>query len=501
MSRITNNIPAVVAQRHLGGSQKDLRVSLERLSSGLRINRGADDPAGLIVSERLRSEINAVGQAVKNSERAINVIATTEGALNEVSALLNDINALLIEAANKGAFSDEEVAANQLQIDSAIDSINRIANTTTFAGRKLLDGSLDYVTSGVNWNTLADVQILGAKFGSREYVDVDVIVTSAAQPARMGFGFVAGQVALGGDGLYHIGSAVTIDIQGVEGVATLNFPASASIPDIVRAINTQTDATGVMATSATVGGTAGAGVEMHSRGYGSDQFVRVQEVYGSGPFSTVDLLNHDNDDPFVPPERRRAEGHDAEGTINGAPTVGKGLVLQLNSFLLDVTLTLDETFGIGSTTFAITGGGSLFQLGPRINTNQQENIGVRAMHANKLGNRVVGFLSWLQDGQQYALRNTQNLQRASDAVNAAIDQVSVLRGRLGAFERNTLQANIAQLQITAENLTSSESVIRDTDFAEETTELTRAQVLVQAGNSILAIANAQQQNVLSLLGG
>lgn len=126
---------------------------------------------------------------------------------------------------------------------------------------------------------------------------------------------------------------------------------------------------------------------------------------------------------------------------------------------------------------------------------------MRAMHANKLGNRVVGFLSWLQDGQQYALRNTRNLQKASDAVSAAIDQVSVLRGRLGAFERNTLQANISQLQITAENLTSSESVIRDTDFAVETTELTRAQVLVQAGNSILAIANAQQQNVLSLLGG
>ena len=142
MSRINSNVASLVAQRHLSVAQRSLSVSLERLSSGLKINRGADDPAGLIVSERLRSEIAAVGQAMDNSARAINVIATTEGALSEVQALLTDINALLVEAANQGAFSDEEVAANQLQIDAAIDSITRIANTTAFAGRKLLNGEL-----------------------------------------------------------------------------------------------------------------------------------------------------------------------------------------------------------------------------------------------------------------------------------------------------------------------------------------------------------------------
>jgi flagellin len=109
-------------------------------------------------------------------------------------------------------------------------------------------------------------------------------------------------------------------------------------------------------------------------------------------------------------------------------------------------------------------------------------------------------LSQLKSGQSYAL-TTSNFREASDIVDEVITQVSVLRGRLGAFERNTLQTNINQLQITAENLTSSEAVIRDTDFAEETSELTRAQILVQAGNSVLAISNAQSQNVLTLLGG
>ena len=168
-------------------------------------------------------------------------------------------------------------------------------------------------------------------------------------------------------------------------------------------------------------------------------------------------------------------------------------------------MTLEESYGsgavaLGSTSFAITEGGALFQLGPQVNTNLQANIGVKSMQANKLGNSVVGFLSELQSGQNNDLAS-ENFQAASKIVEEVITQVAVLRGRLGAFERNTLAPNIRQLQITSENLTASESVIRDTDFAKETSELTRAQILVQAGNSIVAIANAQSQNVLSLLGG
>jgi len=474
MSRITSNIPAVIAQRHLSVSQRDLGVSLERLSSGLQINRGADDPAGLIVSERLRSEIEGLGQAIKNSERAINVIATTEGALNEVNTLLKDIQALIVEAANTGAFSPEEMEANQLQIDSAIESIGRIANVTTFAGRKLLDGSLDYITSGVNATQLADVSILGAKFGSRSFIPVEVQVNQSAQKAQLAF-----------NGTIPLTSAVTINLQGPEGIVPLSFPASATTNDMVGMINGQSDATGVTAMS------AGSTVLFQSSGYGTQEFVRIETLHGSAPFEVTDR------DGGI---KTRAVGQDALATINGYSSIGDGLNINLDSFLLDIDITLDETFGIGSTTFSITGGGSLFQLGPRVNTNQQENIGVKAMHPNRLGNRLVGFLSEVGSGQGMALREG-HYQGASDIINTAIDQVTTLRGRLGAFERNTLQTNINQLQITIENLTSSESVIRDTDFAKETTELTRAQILVQAGTSVLAIANAQQQNVLTLLGG
>jgi len=159
MARINTNTASILAARQLGRSNQGLQTSLERLSSGLRINRGADDPAGLIISQNLRSEIEGVRQAINNSQRASNVVATTEGALSEVASLLNDIQAKIVEAANVGAVSDDEIRANQLQIDSAIASITRIANTTTFGGRKLLNGSLGYVTSGVNVTNVTDLRV------------------------------------------------------------------------------------------------------------------------------------------------------------------------------------------------------------------------------------------------------------------------------------------------------------------------------------------------------
>ena len=477
MSTINTNIPSLVAQRHLSVSQRSLATSLERLASGLQINRGADDPAGLIVSERLRSEVAAVQQAIDNSSRAVNVIATTEGALDEVAALLIDIQALLIEAANTGAFSDEETAANQLQIDSAIDSITRIANTTSFAGQKLLDGQLDYVTSGVTSSELADVQVLGANFGTAAYVPVTVEVTQSALTGSLGY---ASQ--------YFPGTNTSFDVAGLDGIITLSFPASAAAVDIVQAINAASDATGV---SAVLSGAAGAnGFRVVSQEYGSDAFVSVVQRAGT----TASFVDRNG---IVD---SRSTGIDAEGTVNGQSVVGDGLKLSVNTSLLKMDVTIAQGEWRGQSSFAITDGGALFQLGPHATSNLQENIGIRSIQANRLGDTIKGYLSELKSGQPRAL-NTENFKEASDIVDTVITQVAVLRGRLGAFERNTLQPNIAQLRITSENLTSSESVIRDTDFAEETTVLTRNQILVQAGNNILAIANAQSQNVLTLLGG
>ena len=142
MSRINSNIASLQAFHRLNRNNADLATRLQRLSSGLKINSGKDAPAGLIASETLRSEINGIGQAIDNSQRANNVINTAEGALGEVSALLLEVQSLTNEAANTGALSPEEIKANQLQVDAILNSVNRIANTTQFNGVKLLNGHL-----------------------------------------------------------------------------------------------------------------------------------------------------------------------------------------------------------------------------------------------------------------------------------------------------------------------------------------------------------------------
>jgi flagellin len=226
--------------------------------------------------------------------------------------------------------------------------------------------------------------------------------------------------------------------------------------------------------------------------YGSDSFVSVQPL-NNGSFTLTDAASSGA-------PRQRDEGQDAEAMINGHRSVGRGLELNLNTTTLDMTLALVESFGMGTTSFAITGGGALFQLGPNVDANQQVNIGLQSVAASSLGNGVVGFLTQITTEGEYSLL-ADGAARASLIVKEAVRQVSVLRGRLGSFERNTLQTNINSLNITMENLTSAESGIRDADFAQETSNLTRSQILVQAGTSVLSMANSTPQSVLSLLQG
>ncbi|MBN2560373.1 MAG: flagellin [Phycisphaerae bacterium] len=478
MARINTNTAAIIAGRQLRRSHEALSVSLERLSSGLRINRGADDPAGLIVSESLRAEMESARQAIANSQRAANVISTTEGALNEVASLLNDIQSKIIEAANVGAVSDDEIRANQIQIDSAIESITRIANTTTFAGRKLLNGSLGYITSGINKTEITDVRINGVSFGTASFVPVTINVIQSAQHAQLEFRNSS------------ISQDVTLEISGPVGVTTLPLMSGTTATEIKAAINQVSDATGVSASFINAGNPA-SGVTLTTTAYGSDAFVQVAEL---GDAHNV-FVTWNADDEDVD----RDIGRNTTATVNGALALSKGLDLFLNTTGLSVELRIQEAFNApGSTSFAIAGGGATFQLGPGVDSNQQVNIGVPSTAASNLGSAEVGFLAEVATTGQYALTEG-GASQAALIVEKAIRQVAVLRGRLGAFEKNTLDTNIQQLMVTLENLTSSESSIRDLDFAQETSNLTRNQILVSAGTSVLAIANQTPQAVLALL--
>ncbi len=186
MTRINTNVSSLVAQNRLNKTNSDLQTALTRLSTGLRINTGKDDPAGLIASEALRTDITSINKAISNTQRSAQIIATADSALGQVSSLLNDIRGLVVEAANSGALSDDEIAANQLQVDSSLEAINRIAANTTFQGRKLLDGSLDFITSsGTNFSKLTNLQINQANLGVAGSVSLDLEVSSAATRAKI----------------------------------------------------------------------------------------------------------------------------------------------------------------------------------------------------------------------------------------------------------------------------------------------------------------------------
>ncbi|MFA5864399.1 MAG: flagellin [Phycisphaerae bacterium] len=479
MSRINTNVGALIAQTNLRRSQTDLQTALQRLSTGLRINRGADDPAGLIASESLRSEISGIGQAIANSERASNVLATSEGALNEVSAMLSTLQGLIVGAANEGAMSPDEIEANQLQVNSTVESITRIANTTSFAGLNLLNGNLSYITSGVDSAKIKDLQLNSVQFGSNSYIPVKVTVLSAATKGTLSYRNS------------QTTSNVTIQVQGTTGTTTFAFGPGTRASAIIFAVNGVSDATGVTAKAFT-SGAFHSGVTFEAESYGSREFVIVKALGTSQPFAVIDSGGN---------SASYTEGKDALATVNGNRTMGDGLNLNLQSLGLDMEMLLSTATGTtkgATTSFNITGGGSKFQLGPAVNSNQQVNIGIRSVAASTLGNASVGYLSEIATGGAHSLVAGKAAE-ASDIVMEAIRQVSVLRGRLGAFEKNVLQTNVNSLQITLENVTASESQIRDADFAVETSQMTRAQILNQAGTSVLKMANQTPQTVLSLL--
>lgn len=511
MARINSNIPAQIARANLSRANQDLTVRLQRLSTGLRINRGADDPAGLIISERLRSEISGLNQAVSNSSRASSVIATTEGSLAEVSDLLSSIKGLVVEAANTGATSDEERQANQLQIDSAIESITRISNSASFGGLKLLNGSQDYTLSGLNTSQIAKARVFSASVPAGQKLQVDVQVLNSAQTGDL---FLSSPTALG-----TFASTTTLAISGTRGVQEIQILSNQSLAAVVQAVNQFTQATGISASLLNPSSPL-SGLRFSSVDFGSNAFVSVTRLggpAGGGTFRTLKLQDSANrgvlnfsDPTFLAnlQTANRDTGRDVAAVINGNLATGRGTSVSVqNSTSISLDATLDTTFATtnnSQSTFYITGGGALYQLGGEINSSQQTNIGLQSVAASRLGGTIVSgelqFLSSIKTGGANDL-NSRNFEAASNILVSAIDEVSVVRGRLGAFEKNTLQTNIRSLQAAIENLTASESLIRDADFAAETSALTRAQILTSAGTSVLSLANQQSQQVLQLLGG
>jgi len=243
MSRINTNVTSLVAQRVLGQNNFGLNDSLERLSTGLRINRGKDDPAGLIASENLRAEIKSVGAAINNAERAERVVNIAEGGLSEVSGLLTELQGLITNSANEAGLSGAEKEANQLQIDSILQTIDRVADQTSFQGTKLLNGNFDFRVSS-QATGIDDLRVNGAKFDG-DSLDVSVLVTQSAQQAGMFLSFGGTALDLGGAGATDgASSTFVIEVAGSKGTREFSFASGTTVDQIQDTINTFSDVLG-----------------------------------------------------------------------------------------------------------------------------------------------------------------------------------------------------------------------------------------------------------------
>jgi flagellin len=507
MGRINTNVQSMIAQRVLSQNNQALGGSLERLSTGLRINRGKDDPAGLIASENLRSEEKSLNQAVTNAERADQVVNIAEGGLQEVSGLLTELQGLLTATASRAGLSSEEKTANQLQIDSILQTIDRVASATNFQGTKLLNGNLDFRTSSIAAG-VTDYKINSAKF-SGDNLGVSVLVTDSAQQGALFLSMGATSLALGTN------STFVIEVGGSQGSRELSFAGGTSLDAIADAINSYVDVTGVRAS---VSGTM---INLSSDAYGSAEYVSVK-VVDDGGINVADAnagiyrANAVDQHAAVSTGGTiftsatngiRDDGQDIGATINGVRAIAVGKTARVSTDFLNVELTLDTStaqqvgnVGAGANpALYITGGGADFQLSSKADISGKVALGVQDVAVRRLGSSELGFLSSLGSGKLNNVVDGDILQ-GQKVVAESIKQLSSLRGRLGAFQKNTVGATIRSLGIAIENTAAAQSIIRDANFAEETAGLTRAQILVSSSTQVLGLANQQPQAALQLLG-
>jgi len=491
--RINTNVEAFNSLRNLQNVSMKVSTSVERLSSGLRINRAADDPAGLVVSESLRAQIDGMSQAVENSQNASNLIKTAEGGLTEVNALLRDIRQLAVHASNSGVNDQVATQADQTQITSAIASIQRIAEQTQFGNKKLLDGTSGISAAVVNTNTVSGMS-LGSTFGgvATQTGTLNITVDNAATRAQMvgTATFATVNASISTVNGTTIGSGGSIVVNG----QSISISGSESVQALIDKVNDLASSTGVSA-AFTFGNGSGS-IVLKQNNYGSNGVIRLSEsnTLITGSSATTQIGLNATVTVF------------ATGLVNGTATMvistfsggraasDSGLRVTDtygNSVLLteagNATTTTNRTVG------TVISGNLQFQLGA--NSGQTVNASLGNIRTSNLGGTVVA-------GSNLSLIDVTTAAGASRALliaDEAIGQVTTLRSTLGALQKNTLDSTVRYLGVGIENLSASESQIRDTNVAAEVVSLTKNQIIQSAAQSMLAQANASPQSVLSLL--
>lgn len=481
--RINTNISSLNALRNLQTTENRMQTVTTRLSTGLRINSASEDPAGMVISEGMRSQINGIQQAVRNAQDAVNMMKTAEGALDEVQGILRNLKALAVHSANTGVVDANQLRANQQTYRNAIESINKIAEHTQWGTKKLLNGAAG-TSIGITRQDLVQSLYLGNTIGGKIMADGNVTMVQTQAAAQTTTGALANTFAAPTSSV----NPGTVVINGV----TITVNAGETLSGLVSKINERSGDSGV---TANLTGSGPYSVSLTSTKFGSQFGIQYAE--------SANILNNNQtatgaggQDAIYQVTTNIQGGGTATETFTGGqgPNVD-GLTLTSQG---GGRLTISAT-GNSNPAAAIVGvvkvGTMRFQLGA--NSEQSSAFAMPSIASDKLGTSIFTAESLAT----VDLTNQEGATKAIDIVDAAINELSMLRGDMGSFQANFLESTMRSLAVAEENLTASESAIRDADMAKEMTEFTKIQILRQSGMSILAQANQSQQSVLSLLQG
>jgi len=474
---INHNTQALNTHRNLLNVDRDLKTNLEHLSTGLRVVRAADGPATLMISEQMRAQAASVTQAIRNSETSVSMVQTTESALDEMNKLLVNIRQLAIHAANEGANDRNMVEADQFEIKNSLESIDRIAQFAQFGTRKILDGS-----NGVGGLAAgAGLTFIKASTQTRTSPEEGyaVQVNQVATKAQMtGAEPLSQQI---------IDSGVSLSLQESGRVTSYTTKAGEDVSAVVRNLQTQVDLAGLrLKISATPDGK----LSIQHLDFGADaKFVVVSSVAG--------VLSNEQGVPLAV-----QNGKDIAGTINGQLTMGKGRILtaaagtEADGLQVLYDGPQPETPNATVGRINVTQNSLVFQVGP--NAGQRVRIALNALSSRTLGANVPNE-SKFANLSQVDVRSAQGAEDTMRLVDRSIDDLNVVRGNLGAIQKNALESNLRSLHVAEEELTSAESVIRDADMAEEISNMTRNQIILQSSIAMLGQANQVPRNILNLL--
>lgn len=493
------------ARKNIGQAQQTQQSAMEKLSSGLNINKGSDNPAGLLISEMLRSELSGYQRALSNTQETNNMMAVAEGGLSSVSSMLYDMKSLATHALNSGVTTGMQTAADQMQINSSLTTINRIVSTTNYAGTNLLDGTRDFTFDTADSANIlnangTDIQNMSGTAGNRVNVTFDGGRINQAERAYVEADF----------GGATLGAAQDFTVTGNNGSATFSFGEGTSIEDMASQINAMADSTGVNAYAIRDEGTGATAMRLVSTEYGSDASVQVVQNQGTGFAQEGGTV--------------RDAGQDVTVNVNGSTVTGEGLNVDYSQ----ANVTGNLAFNAGdaaATTVAQTGydqdevvdataarsaaltnvqGGMQLQLGSGAGGQNRETVSLGNYSSGRLGqveyNGETYSLNDLYGGGAASLANNPEL--AMQIIDQAISDVASGRANIGAYQANTLDTNANNLMAAFENTTRTESGIRDADFARLISEFTTASTQREAGMRMLQVQMEQvnPQNILQLLG-